>query len=72
MATLKFVGFIAELLKTNEMYVELENPVKLSSLLPETLQEDRTIVLINQDGASLDSFVTNEDKVLILPVISGG
>ncbi len=72
MATLKLIGLLAELAQTSEVCVQLAKPMKLRNLLPNTLPEDRMVVLVNQEGGTLDSVVNDEDKVLILPVISGG
>ena len=72
MATLKFLGFLADLAKTEEMEVPIEKSQKLRDLLPFKLPEDRAIVLINQERASFDNPVHNGDTVPILPVISGG
>jgi molybdopterin converting factor small subunit len=72
MATLIFLGFLADLAKTGELKVPIEKSQKLRDLLPVKLPEDRAIVLINQEGAGFDSPVHNGDTVLILPVISGG
>jgi molybdopterin converting factor small subunit len=72
MATLKFLGFLGDMAKTKEMEISIQKSRKLRDLLPVKLPEDRTIVLINQEGAGFDSLVHNDDMVLILPVISGG
>lgn len=72
MATLKFLGFLGDMVKTKEMEISIQKSRKLRDLLPVKLPEDRTIVLINQEGAGFDSLVHNDDMVLILPVISGG
>ncbi|MBT8330845.1 MAG: MoaD/ThiS family protein [Deltaproteobacteria bacterium] len=72
MAHIKFVGFLRDIIKKQQVEVYLKDPKKVRDLLPSVLPEDNIIVLINQKGATLDSIVENDDKVLILPVISGG
>lgn len=72
MATLKFLGFLEDMLKIREMLISIQESQKLRDLLPVKLPENRTVVLINQEGAGFDSLVNNEDTVLILPAISGG
>ena len=72
MAALRFVGFIAELAGARQMEVRLERPTPLRDILEIRLPEERTIVLINQEGGTLDSLVHDEDTVTVLPVVSGG
>jgi molybdopterin converting factor small subunit len=72
MATLKFLGFLEDMVKTKEMVISIQKSRKLRDLLPVKLPEERIIVLINMKGAGFDSIVHNDDTVLILPFISGG
>ena len=72
MATLKFFGFLADMVKTKEMVISIQKSQKLRDLLPVKLPEERIIVLINMKGADFDSLLHNDDTVLILPFISGG
>ena len=72
MVEVKFIGFIAEKIGAREMKVSLTQPVKLKDMLEVELSKDRAIVLINQKRATLDSIIKNGDKVMIMPVASGG
>jgi molybdopterin converting factor small subunit len=72
MAEIKFIGFIAEKMGTREMKISLKQPVKLKDIVEVELSKDRAIVLINQKRATLDSLIKNGDKVMIMPVVSGG
>jgi molybdopterin converting factor small subunit len=72
MVEVKFIGFIAEKMGAREMKVSLEQPMKLKNMLEVELSEDRCIVLINQQRGALDSLIQNGDKVMIMPVVSGG
>jgi len=72
MVKIKFIGFIAEKMGAREMKVSLTQPVKLKDMLEVELSKDRAIVLINQKRATLDSLIKNGDKVMIMPVASGG
>lgn len=54
MATVRLIGLLAELAQTREVHVRLKEPMKLRKLLPEELLEDRMIVLINQEEATLN------------------
>ncbi len=72
MVEIKFIGFIAEKMGTQGMKVSLKQPVKLKDIVEVELSKDRAIVLINQKRGTLDSLIKNGDKVMIMPVVSGG
>ena len=72
MVEVKFIGFIAEKMGARGVKVSLKQPMKLKDMLEVELSEDRCIVLINQKRGTLDSLIKNGDKVMIMPVVSGG
>ena len=72
MVEIKFIGFIAEKTGSREMNVSLKQAMKLKDMLKVELSKDRCIVLINHQRGSLDSLIQNGDKVMIMPVVSGG
>lgn len=72
MAEFRFIGYIAEVVGEKEKKITLENPRKLRDILGVEFSEERIIVLVNQQVGNLDSLIKNEDKVAILPIISGG
>ena len=72
MVEIKFIGFIAEKIGSQRLNVDLKQPMKLTDMLEVELSEDRCIVLINQQRGALDSLIQNGDKVMIMPVVSGG
>ena len=72
MAELRVIGYIADMVGDREMNVSLENPIKLKDILSAEIPEDRCIVLINQRLGNMDSLIRDKDKVLIMPIISGG
>ncbi|MDH3883941.1 MAG: MoaD/ThiS family protein [Desulfobacterales bacterium] len=72
MVEVKFIGFIAEKMGTQGVKVSLKQPMKLKDMLEVELSEDRCIVLINHKRGTLDSLIKNGDKVMIMPVVSGG
>jgi len=72
MVEVKFIGFIAEKMGAQGVNVSLKQPMKLKDMLAVQLSKDRCIVLINQKRATLDSLIKNGDKVMIMPVVSGG
>jgi len=72
MVEVKFIGYIAEKMGTREMKISLKKPIKLKNILEVELSTDRAIILINQKWGNLDSLIKNGDKVIIMPVVSGG
>ncbi len=72
MVEIKFIGFIAEKMGAQGVNVSLKQPMKLKDMLEVELSEDRCIVLINHKRGTLDSLIKNGDKVMIMPVVSGG
>ena len=72
MVEVKFIGFIAEKMGTREMNVSLKQPMKLKNIIEVELSKDHSIVLINHKRGTLDSLIKNGDKVMIMPVVTGG
>jgi molybdopterin converting factor small subunit len=72
MVEIKFIGFIAEKVGSQRLNVSLKQPMKLKDMLEVELSKDRCIVLINHQRGSLNSRIKNGDKVMIMPVVSGG
>jgi molybdopterin converting factor small subunit len=72
MAELKFLGYLAEIYGRKRAEISLESPRKLREILGVGFPEDRSIVLINRRVGNFDSIVRNGDKVVIMPMISGG
>ena len=72
MAEFRFLGYLAEIYGKKRAKISLENPKKLRDILKVEFPEDRSIVLINQRVGNFDSIIRNGDKVVIMPMISGG
>jgi molybdopterin converting factor small subunit len=72
MVEVKFIGFIAEKMGAQAVKISLKQPMKLKDMLEVELSEDRCIVLINHKRGTLDSLIKNGDKVMIMPLVSGG
>ena len=72
MAELKFLGYLAEIYGKKRAEICLEKPKKLRDILGVAFPEDRSIVLINRRVGNFDSLIRNGDKVVIMPMISGG
>ncbi len=72
MAEFRFLGYLGEIFGKKRVRISLESPMKLRDILEVECPEDRSIVLINQRVGNFDSLIRNEDKVVIMPMISGG
>ena len=72
MAKLKFFGYLADIAGTRDKEIILERPVVLREVLPPSFPEKNIIILINQKAGDLDSLIRNEDRVALMPVLSGG
>ncbi|UCD70713.1 MAG: MoaD/ThiS family protein [Syntrophobacterales bacterium] len=72
MTELKFLGYLAEIYGRKRAEIFVENPRKLRDILEVEFPEDRSIVLINQRVGNFDSIIRDGDKVIIMPMISGG
>jgi molybdopterin converting factor small subunit len=72
MAELKFLGYLADRVGKRGQEVLLEKPQRLRDLLPSPFPEQDIVILINQKVGNLDSLIQNEDRVVLMPMISGG
>jgi molybdopterin converting factor small subunit len=72
MAELKFLGYLADKVGKRSQEVLLESPQRLRDLLSLPFPEQDIIILINQKVGNLDSMIQNEDRVVLMPMISGG
>ena len=72
MAELRFFGYLTDLAGTRAKEVTLEKPTKLRDIVPLPFPESDMVILINQQAGSLDSMVSDEDSVVIMPMLSGG
>ncbi len=72
MAKLKFFGYLADIVGARAREISLEKPVALREILPPSFPETNIIILINQKAGHLDSLIRNEDRVALMPILSGG
>jgi molybdopterin converting factor small subunit len=72
LAELKFFGYLADIAGARAKEMNLEKPVALREILPPSFPEKNIIILINQKAGHLDSLIRNEDRVALMPVLSGG
>lgn len=70
---IRLVGYLKEIGGFHEKEFHLTKAVPLKDIISfPNLRNERFVVLINEKGASLDSFVENDDEIKILPVVGGG
>jgi molybdopterin converting factor small subunit len=72
MAEFKFLGYLADIYGQKRVEITLDSARKLRDILGVEFPEDRIIVLINRTAGNFDSLISNGDKVVIMPMISGG
>jgi len=72
LAELRFFGYLADLAGARAKEMSLEKPVALREILPASFPETNIIILINQKVGHLDSLIRNEDRVALMPILSGG
>jgi molybdopterin converting factor small subunit len=72
MAEFRFLGYLAEIYGKKRERISLENPRKLREILGIEFPENRSIVLINGRVGNFDGLIRDGDKVVIMPMISGG
>ena len=70
---IKFIGWISSLAGRREMHVTLKNPDQLKNILPFSLYgKENIIIIINNKPGSPTTVVSDEDQIILMPVISGG
>ena len=72
MAELKFFGYLSDLAGTRVKDLRLDHPMPLRELVPSGFPGKNIIILINQKVGNLDSEITNQDTVVLMPILSGG
>jgi len=72
LASLKFLGYLAEIAGTRERNLVLDKPTPLRGILPPSFPEENIVILIDERAGSLDSVIENESSVILMPMLSGG
>ena len=72
MADLKFFGFLAERMGRRTLKVSLEKPTRLRDILPNPPPKGEFIILIDEKPGHWDSLIENQNRVVLMPIISGG
>jgi molybdopterin converting factor small subunit len=72
MATIRFLGVLAEKIGKKTMEVTLKNPIELKNLYPLPFQEEDVLILIEGRVGHLNSSIEDQDSIVIMPMLSGG
>ena len=75
MVKIRLLGWIADREGYREKEISLGGKkAKIRELVPSVEIEppDRIVVLVNHKGASLDTEVSDDDYVAVMPVVGGG
>ena len=74
MVKIRALGRIAEKLGFREREIHLNKPVKIIDFLPllNEISEEHLIILVNNEPADKNTIIKNEDKIVLMPVVSGG
>lgn len=72
LAEIKFLGYLSDLVGKRKEKVELGSPVPLRELLPDVFPQENIIVLVDEKPGDLDTPVTPESTVVLMPMLSGG
>ena len=72
MAELKFLGHLAEIAGAREKNLVLDKPMPLRKVLPSSFPKKDVIILIDEKVGNFDSLIENGNKVVLMPLVSGG
>ncbi len=74
MVKIKALGWIAEKLGFNEKVFYPKESSRIIDFLPilAEIDEKHLIILVNNKPANKDTIVKDDDKIVIMPVVSGG
>ncbi|MFW6111583.1 MAG: MoaD/ThiS family protein [Candidatus Bipolaricaulota bacterium] len=73
MVSFKILGSASEAVGETELEIEVNEDKPIREILPgEPLKDELYIVLVNGESADLDTPVSGDAKVVILPWTSGG
>ncbi|MEM3833021.1 MAG: MoaD/ThiS family protein [Thermoprotei archaeon] len=72
MAKIKPVGFFRYILGKELIEIQLEKPKRLIDIIGELPDKERAIILVNGKNADFTTEISNDDEVIIIPIIGGG
>ncbi|OYT30034.1 MAG: molybdopterin synthase sulfur carrier subunit [Thermofilum sp. ex4484_82] len=73
MVRIKYIGYLADLVGKRKEEIQVKLPVKIKNILKlKNVDMEELVVLVNGRAGNLDTIVSGDDEISILPVISGG
>jgi len=73
MVRIKYIGYLADLVGKRNEEIQVKSPVKIKNILKlKNVDMEELVVLVNGRAGNLDTIVSGDDEISILPVISGG
>ncbi|MCD6457500.1 MAG: MoaD/ThiS family protein [Thermoproteales archaeon] len=73
MVRIKYIGYLADLVGKRKKEIQVKSPVKIKNILKlKNVDMEELVVLVNGRAGNLDTIVSGDDEISILPVISGG
>ena len=72
MATIRFLGVLAEKIGKKTIEVVLENPIELKEVYPFPFEDEDVLIFIDGKVGHLTSRIGDGDSVTIMPMLSGG
>jgi len=69
---MKFLGYLTDLVGTRKKEVFIESPKPLREILPPSFPEKNLIVLIDGKPGDLDTLISPDQTVILMPILSGG
>lgn len=72
MATIIFLGVLAEKVGHKSVEVAVKESVELKKIYPLPFQEEDVLILIDGKMGDLTSLVEDQSSITIMPMLSGG
>ncbi|MHA2253662.1 MAG: MoaD/ThiS family protein [Candidatus Kariarchaeaceae archaeon] len=73
MVTIRIVSYLKEITGYEEKTIKIDTSIQIRELVSfPDIPDNRLVVLVNERGAKMDSYVQDDDKIVILPVVGGG
>ena len=73
MVTIRIISYLKEIAGYEEKSFKIDISTQIRELVSfPNIPDNRLVVLVNEKGARMDSYVTDDDRVVILPMVGGG
>ncbi len=72
MVEIKFLGYLTDIAGVRKKEVFIESPKPLKDILPPSFPDKNIIILIDGKPGDLETFISPDQSVTIMPILSGG